>query len=784
MKKHFFAKLGHFFLVSAVLFNTFGVAFVHAEVSTVGFETASAGVTEGDGTYTIPFVLSQPVTADAGLDVCFGAGGTASTTDDYLFDISNGGTYCQVVGQYTYTVHLVKGESRGSIGVVVQDDQIVEDDEALVLTMLDVQANATVNSDPSPEASVDANNNTFTLTIHDNDIYAPTVSETHNTVMEGEQASEQTVSAPGVEVATLTNNSDTDLDYILDFSGTATMPNDYDVAWFETPEILSIMSNQTNNFLTIRSHSSVTLYVYASGAQDDTAYEGTESATFSIKKAVDPNDETNIIADFSNNPIEFSVNILDNDTNVAFGTSSSLVPPTSGTADVATIVNNSDLDVAVSFTLEGTAVLGTDYDLRNEAPLLNFGGEAIKWLVPANSSSSLPITINENNVIGKNIVVSITGIEYQDGERILPLNPVSEQLSHTVFLNTAPVLTEATLQNQSIDLYTTTTATISNEIIKAAFNDPDENRLMFSVSGNTNESAVTANFDDVSNLTLTGLHVGTSVIEVTADDQYNGIVTTTFDVVVTDSTPIVNPPTNTSSGGGSSLLPNTAPQAALTTGQEVVVEVNKEITFDASQSTDAENNIRFYFWNFGDSSDEVYYTVPTTTHTYSKVGTYTLTTKVKDAYGAESSAEVTVHVVKGNSTPSIPDNTGNTTENTNTETGTTPENTTPTTPVEETGSTGTTNTNTNTNNGSTNTGDNTSKNNTTEENSATEQNTTEENTENNNTPENNTPEETVSSTPESGDQNLPTWIKILFGSGALAAVAGAGIAINRVRKNV
>ncbi|PIZ92408.1 MAG: hypothetical protein COX83_04410, partial [Candidatus Magasanikbacteria bacterium CG_4_10_14_0_2_um_filter_41_31] len=62
MKKNFFAKIGHFAVVGALLFNTFGVALVHAEVSTVGFKTASAGVTEGDGTYTIPFVLSQPVT--------------------------------------------------------------------------------------------------------------------------------------------------------------------------------------------------------------------------------------------------------------------------------------------------------------------------------------------------------------------------------------------------------------------------------------------------------------------------------------------------------------------------------------------------------------------------------------------------------------------------------------------------------------------------------------------------------------------------------------------------
>ncbi|OIO19140.1 MAG: hypothetical protein AUJ37_03680 [Candidatus Magasanikbacteria bacterium CG1_02_41_34] len=763
MKKNFFAKIGHFAVVGALLFNTFGVALVHAEVSTVGFKTASAGVTEGDGTYTIPFVLSQPVTADAGLDVCFGAGGTASTTDDYLFDISNGGTYCQVAGQYTYTVHLVKGESRGSIGVVVQDDQIVEGDEALVLTMLDVQANATVNSDPSPEASVDANNNTFTLTIHDNDIYAPTVSETHNTVMEGEQASEQTVSAPGVEVATLTNNSDTDLDYILDFSGTATMSNDYDVAWFETPEILSIMSNQTNNFLTIRSHSSVTLYVYASGAQDDTAYEGTESATFSIKKAVDPNDETNIIADFSNNPIEFSVNILDNDTNVAFGTSSSLVPPTSGNANVAKIVNNSDLDVAVSFTLEGTAGLGTDYDLRNEAPLLNFGSEAIKWLVPANSSSSLPITINDNIGVEKKIVVSITGIEYQDGESILPLNPVSEQLSHTVFLNTSPVLTEATLQNQSIDLYTTTTATISNEIIKAAFNDPDENRLMFSVSGNTNESAVTANFDDVSNLTLTGLHVGTSTIEVTADDQYNGIVTTTFDVVVTDSTPTNN--------GGGTFLPNTPPTAAFTTGQEVTIAVNTEVTFDASDSTDKEGNIQFYFWNFGDESAEEYYTAPTVTHTYTTIGTYTLAVRVRDSHGAESTATVAVHVVKENgSTPTT--ETGNsgtpststpsTDNGTPTDNGNTPEETRETTvpPTRETTTPGTPTE-------ATPSGEEVTEEPTTDN---TEQKTTNDNGEEVETP---TTEE---------KQGLPTWIRIFFGSGAVAAIAGAGIAINRARK--
>ncbi|MDD2656116.1 MAG: hypothetical protein PHQ18_00905 [Patescibacteria group bacterium] len=49
MKKNFFAKLGHFFLVSALLFNSFGVAFVSAEVdpTAVSFINAKASLPEG-----------------------------------------------------------------------------------------------------------------------------------------------------------------------------------------------------------------------------------------------------------------------------------------------------------------------------------------------------------------------------------------------------------------------------------------------------------------------------------------------------------------------------------------------------------------------------------------------------------------------------------------------------------------------------------------------------------------------------------------------------------------
>ena len=60
MKKNFFAKLGHFFLVSAVLFNGFGVGFVKAAPTPGPVETPSVWasspadiVLESDGNISI-----------------------------------------------------------------------------------------------------------------------------------------------------------------------------------------------------------------------------------------------------------------------------------------------------------------------------------------------------------------------------------------------------------------------------------------------------------------------------------------------------------------------------------------------------------------------------------------------------------------------------------------------------------------------------------------------------------------------------------------------------------
>jgi PKD repeat protein len=74
------------------------------------------------------------------------------------------------------------------------------------------------------------------------------------------------------------------------------------------------------------------------------------------------------------------------------------------------------------------------------------------------------------------------------------------------------------------------------------------------------------------------------------------------------------------------------------------VNTNDVITFDASKSTDPQNDIRSYFWDFGDGTQAEGETVY---HTYSDNGVYTVTLTVEDAAGhtATAAIEITVNNV-------------------------------------------------------------------------------------------------------------------------------------------
>ncbi len=62
-------------------------------------------------------------------------------------------------------------------------------------------------------------------------------------------------------------------------------------------------------------------------------------------------------------------------------------------------------------------------------------------------------------------------------------------------------------------------------------------------------------------------------------------------------------------------------------GSDIIALVNQELSFDASQSYDPNNDTLIYFWNFGDGATD---TEKQTTHTYTYPGQYLVTLLVSD----------------------------------------------------------------------------------------------------------------------------------------------------------
>ncbi|EKE07572.1 MAG: putative Ca2+-binding protein [uncultured bacterium] len=878
MKKNFFAKLGHFFLVSAVLFNGFGVGFVKAAPTPGPVETPSVWasspadiVLESDGNISIINIYNATSTP---IYIEFTLGGTATVSTDYSlqsippFNEANPGKI--------YVPASVDGTA-SSVGfpISIVDDTDIESLENIKVVFGNVFDMITGNQ------ITDLVLGSVEVSIKDNDMPAPTFSTSTFSVTEGFYA------GMGNNFTTLTNISTKDLTYTVDVSGSATLNTDYGFTIKNGPafsDATLITSSPTT--VTIPAGGNAEFYIATNNPlYNDGLYEIAEEAIFTVVNAIDS--DTNTYT-FAVNPVS-TVTLEDNDSRIGFISNglgleideiSTISNDVVTSSNLAKLSNNGDGDAMVVINFAGsTATPGTNFTFIETDPNYRILGETPLVIIPAGESIVVPLYIY--NIDGGNKTVSMTIDKVIVGETEVPLTAVTGNKTHTFTIvdngvppeNRAPiastelitldaihvgnnstpvsfprtfsdpdldvltysvVLSDSTIATyeiktngelvltgtkagtttvrmiatdsdglnasttfsltvtnniptvneaivtQRIDLHVSSTVIIDNETLQNLFSDLDTNdRVGISLTNNTDATVVTTTSDiEFSSLVLTGLKVGTSTIELTGNDQHGGIVTSTFDVVVTDSTPVeenTNPPTNnTSGGGGSVLLPNTAPQAVVTNGQEVTVEVNKEITFDASGSVDKEGNIRFYFWNFGDGSDEVYYTVPTVKYTYTKISNYTLNIKVKDAYGAESSAQVKVKVVAGKASTNTgtPDKTSNTKTETTTPTPTPTSTTYTATPAEETGSTGNTNNNTNNNTSANNTEEEATT--TEEENTSTEEETTSENTE----------EEITEEVPAETTEELPTWIKIIFGSGALAAVAGAGLAINRVRKNV
>lgn len=100
--------------------------------------------------------------------------------------------------------------------------------------------------------------------------------------------------------------------------------------------------------------------------------------------------------------------------------------------------------------------------------------------------------------------------------------------------------------------------------------------------------------------------------------------------------------------GANNSAPNAVVTADPTTGP-----VPLDVTFDGSGSSDPDASALTYVWDFGDDSPPQTTDTPTTSHTYSPVGTYMATLTVRNTSGAEDSATVRIDTGNGPPIPEI-----------------------------------------------------------------------------------------------------------------------------------
>ena len=103
----------------------------------------------------------------------------------------------------------------------------------------------------------------------------------------------------------------------------------------------------------------------------------------------------------------------------------------------------------------------------------------------------------------------------------------------------------------------------------------------------------------------------------------------TVTLTVTDNTGVTGVQSQT-------LFANSPPVASFTFSSNRLT-----CSFDGSASHDSDDGIVMWSWNFGDGKSG---SNPTTTHSYSRLGTYVVTLTVKDAHGATANQSRTVNV--------------------------------------------------------------------------------------------------------------------------------------------
>jgi len=267
-----------------------------------------------DGPIAGAVIVTQDGITETDTVVAYTYGGTATPGTDFTASVSR-------------TVTIPAGETSVTLLVLIVEDDIVEGDETIVLTLDQV-------SEVSPHVSIDVAADEATVTIEDDDSATVGISD--------DSAASEAGPVPGSFVLTLSAPSSTDTVITYTLTGTATAGEDYT----EPSGSVTIPAGETSATISI-------------SVLDDNLVEGTEIVTLALFEITGGQDAITIDTEAG----EASLEIADNDSalvQVAVTRHGSEAGPTSIVFTVS-MTKPSSTVTAVELAISGSATSGSDY---------------------------------------------------------------------------------------------------------------------------------------------------------------------------------------------------------------------------------------------------------------------------------------------------------------------------------------------------------------------------------------------------------------------------------------
>ncbi len=496
--------------------TTQNIAITNDDFPTVDLSVSANTGTEAAGTViTVTATSSQAVSGDQTVDL--GVGGTGITGTDYTLSGS--------------TITILNGQTTGTVTFTVQDDADIEGTETAILTISNPSAGITLGS-----------TTTQNIAITDDDFSSVDLSVSANSGTEaGTTVITVTVTASQAVTGDQTVN--------LGVSGTGITGTDYTLSG----TTITILNGQTTGTVTFT-------------IQDDSAIEGTETATLTISN---PSAGLTLGSTTTQN-----VAITDNDFPTVDLSVSANTGTEAGTTVVTVTATSSQVvsgDQTVDLGVSGTGIANTDYALSNTTITILSGQTtgSVTFTVQDDSAiegaETATLTISNPSggvTLGSTTTqnIAITDNDFPTVDLSVSANAGTE--AGTTVITVTATSSQAVTGDQTVNLGVTGTGITSTDYILSG--------MTITILNGQTTGTVTFTVQDDSDIE------GTETATLTISNPSAGVTlgsTTTQNIAITDNdfpTVDLSVSANTGAEAGTTAITVTATSSQAVSGNQTV----------------------------------------------------------------------------------------------------------------------------------------------------------------------------------------------------------------------